>query len=170
MAPVARAVAWETTVMTGLPAAILALLAVLAMPALPALAQGSPTANDDGRFTLHRTEDGYLRLDGRTGQVSACARRDGTWACDVVPDERGLAAAEIARLAAENAALKNELQSRNLPLPGGAAPEPSAKVEQPRLRPLREPELKRMMTTIEKVWRRMVEMILEMQKDLTQEM
>ena len=81
---------------------------------------------DDSRYTFHRVEDGYLRLDGRTGQVSMCARRPVGWACQAVPDERAALEAEIARLQGENAALKKELIARNLPLPGAVKPEPPA--------------------------------------------
>jgi len=33
-------------------------------------ADNAPLDNEDSRFTFHRTDDGYLRLDGRSGQVS----------------------------------------------------------------------------------------------------
>lgn len=141
------------------------ILAALALAAPAARAQVSPPGSEDTRFTFHRAEDGYLRLDGRTGQVSACARRPTGWACQVVADERDRIEAEIARLQAENAALKKELLSRNLALPDGITlGSPPVKVEEPRRAP-REPELKRMMTLIENVWRRVVEMVAEAQRD-----
>jgi hypothetical protein len=65
---------------------------VLAAPA--AWAQQNPPAND-GRFSFHRVEDGYLRLDGRTGQVSLCAQRPEGWACEVVADDGRLTEAQI---------------------------------------------------------------------------
>ena len=85
------------------------------------------------RYTFNRADDGYLRLDGRTGQVSICTRRPVGWACQAVPDERTALEAEIARLQGENVALKKELIARNLPLPGTVKPEPpAAKPEEPR--------------------------------------
>ena len=82
----------------------------------------------DTRYTFNRVDDGYLRLDGRTGQVSICAQRPVGWACQAVPDERAALEAEIARLQGESAALKKELIARNLPLPGAVKPEaPTAK-------------------------------------------
>ena len=122
---------------------------------------------DDTRFTLHRADDGYLRLDGRTGQVSICAQRSAGWACQMVPDERNAIEAEIARLQSENVALKKELVARNLPLPGSVKPDPpSPKPEEPRLQLPNDADLDKVVNFMEKVWRRLVEMIVTLQKDL----
>ena len=132
-----------------------------------AWAQGGPAESDDSRYTFNRADDGYLRLDGRTGQVSICTRRPVGWACQAAPDERTALEAEIARLQGENVALKKELIARNLPLPGTVKPEPpAAKTEEPRLQLPSDAELNKMMTFVEKVWRRLVEMILTMQRDM----
>src|SRR3954454_14674839 len=93
--------------------------------AAPAYAQNGPD-NEDGRYTFHRIEDGYLRFDGRSGQVSTCARKPTGWICQVVPDERNALESEIARLQGDNVALKRELLSHNLPLPSGTKAEPQA--------------------------------------------
>jgi len=85
--------------------------------AVPSMAWGQTAApqSDDKRYTFNCVDEGYLRLDGRTGQVSICAQRPAGWACQAVPDERAALEAEIARLQAENAAVKKELIARNLP-------------------------------------------------------
>jgi hypothetical protein len=138
---------------------------VLAAPA--AWAQSSPPDNEDVRFTFHRAEDGYLRLDGRSGQVSACIRRVAGWLCQAVPDERAALEGEIARLQADNAALKRELIARNLALPNTIKPDaPQARVEEPRLQLPSDAEFNRVMSFIEKVWRRLVEMVVSVQRDL----
>ena len=109
-------------------------------PALPArhrphARKTAQPEGDDNRYTFNRADDGYLRLDGRTGQVSLCTRRTVGWACQTVADERSALEAEIARLQNENVALKRELLAHNLPLPGVVKPEPPvAKNEEPRLR------------------------------------
>lgn len=139
-----------------------AMAAALAAP--PASAQNTPD-NEDARFTFHRTDDGYLRLDGRSGQVSLCARRQAGWQCQAVPDERAALESEIARLQGDNASLKKELLARNLPLPGGVKPELPGR-EDPRLQLPSDAELNRIMAFIEKVWKRMVEMIMNAQKDM----
>jgi hypothetical protein len=143
----------------------LILFATLALAA-PAHAQSGPD-NEDGRFTFHRTDDGYLRLDGRSGQVSMCTRKPAGWMCQATPDERGALESEIARLQGDNATLKRELLAHNLPLPSGvkAEPPPGRTVE-PRMQLPTDAEFERMMTFIEKVWRRMVEMIVNAQKDI----
>jgi hypothetical protein len=72
-------------------------------------AQSAPVESDDSRYTFNQVDEGYLRLDGRTGQVSICTRRTVGWACQAVADERTALEAEIARLQAENVVLKKEL-------------------------------------------------------------
>ena len=152
--------------------ALLALvIAGLAVAGEVAVAQPAPQDGEDGRFTFHRADDGYLRLDGRTGRVSLCHRRSSGWQCQLVPDERSALETEIARLQANNAELKKELLSRNLPLPKGMHQEPAAprsNVQRPQLPD--DEELNRIMGVVEKVWRRMVEMILSVQRDLQKRM
>jgi hypothetical protein len=136
----------------------------------PAFAQNTPAESDDTRYTFNRADDGYLRLDGRTGQVSICSRRQVGWACQAVPDERTALEAEIARLQSENVTLKKEMIARNLPLPGTVKPEPPAgkpgKPDEPRVQLPDDAELNKVMNFMEKVWRRLVEMIVTLQKDM----
>jgi hypothetical protein len=138
-----------------------------ALAATVAGAQPSAPEGGDSRFTFNRADDGYLRLDGRTGQVSMCNRRSSGWQCQLVPDERLALEAEIARLQSDNAALKKELLSRNLPLPNGMRPESAdskSRVQRPQFPD--DAELNRIMGVLEKVWRRLVEMIASVQRDL----
>jgi hypothetical protein len=146
-------------------AIVLALLAAVAAPAL--MAQTAPPESDDARYTFTRVDDGYLRLDGRTGQVSLCVRRAIGWTCQTVPDERVALEAEIARLQAENAALKKELLSRNLPLPSVVKPEqPADKKGNPRLRLPTSSDFYLVASFIGRVWRRLVDMIVAVQNDI----
>jgi hypothetical protein len=129
--------------------------------------QTAAPQTDDRRYTFNRVDDGYLRLDGRTGQVSLCLQRPAGWACQAVPDERTALEAEIARLQAENAAIKKELIARNLPLPGTIKPEaPAASPDDPRLQLPNDADLNKVMNFVEKVWRRLLEMIATVHKDL----
>ncbi len=142
-------------------------IVALASCIAPARAQAPAPENNDSRYSFNRTEDGYLRLDGRTGRVSFCARRTAGWACQAVPDERAALEEEIARLQGENAALKKDLLARNLPLPGTVKPDaPAAKPEEPRLQVPSDADLNKMMGFLEKVWRRFVDMIVSLQKDI----
>jgi hypothetical protein len=130
----------------------------LAVPA--AWGQTPPPEGADSRYTFHRVDEGYVRLDGRTGQVSICAQRPVGWACQATPDERTALEAEIARLQGESAAL-------NLPLPGAVKPEvPAAKEEPPRLQLPNDADLNKVVDFFEKVWRRFVEVIVSLQKDI----
>src|SRR5262245_8087925 len=146
----------------------LIIVAAVVVPGVAALAQGTPAESDDSRYTFNRADDGYLRLDGRTGQVSMCTRRSVGWTCQTVPDERAALETEIARLQTENVALKRELVARNIPLPGLVKPEPppAPKPEEPRLQLPNDADLNKVVSFVEKVWRRLVEMIATLQKDI----
>jgi hypothetical protein len=125
-----------------------------------------PPQSDDPSFSFHRSEDGFIRLDRRTGQVSQCARRRSGWSCLAVPDDRAALEAEIGRLQSENAALKQALLDRGLPLPGGAKPgAPSAGAPQNEKR-VGEAEVDRVMGLFERVWRQLIEMMATLQRDL----
>ena len=63
-------------------------------------------------------------------------------------------------------ALKKELVTHDLPLPGGMKPEPAAKPDEPRLQLPNDAEFNQVMGFIEKVWRRLAEMITNVQRDL----
>jgi hypothetical protein len=147
---------------------IVAVLAIAPLAGSAAQAQSTPAEiGNDNRYTFDKVEDGYLRLDGRTGQLATCTRKAVGWICQAAPDERTALEAEVARLQEENVALKQELLARNPPLPGTPKPEsPIAKPEQPSLQVPSDADLNKMMAFIEKVWRRLVEMIVTMQKDM----
>ena len=148
---------------TGLHVAVIA--AIVSMFAGPtAQAQNGPDT-EDSRYTFHRADGSYLRLDVRTGQVSTCTRRPAGWQCQAAPDERAALEAEIARLQADNGSLKKELLSRNLPLPGGVKADPP-RGEEPRVLLPSDDEINRVMAVMEKIWKRMVEMIVTAQKNM----
>jgi hypothetical protein len=132
----------------------------------PASAQGTEPENEDSRYTFFRAEGDFLRLDGRTGQVSICTRRQAGWLCQALPEERTAFEAEIARLQSDNAALKKEVLAHDLPLPGGVrpAPPPAAAAAPPPAS--NDHEVNQIMSVIENVWRRLVAMIVSVQKDL----
>lgn len=148
-----------------------ALSALLA--SLPAAAQNGMPDSEGGRYTFSRADDGYLRLDQQTGQVSLCTRRSVGWACYPVPDERSALEEEIARLQKDNAAMKKELLARGIQLPGmkssqakpeatKPAPEAGPSVQGPS-----DAELDRAMAVMERLWRRLVEMVQRVQKELS---
>jgi hypothetical protein len=89
-----------------------------------------------------------------------------------VPDERTVLEGEIARLQGENATLKKELIARNVPLPGTVKPDvvkpdaPASKPGEPQIQLPSDAELNKLMTFMEKVWRRLVEMVMTLQKEM----
>jgi hypothetical protein len=125
-------------------------------------AQTAPD-NENGRYSFSAVNDGMLRLDTRTGAVSLCAKKDSGWSCNTVPDERSALDNEIARLQRENGALKKDMLARGLPLPSGVSGNVASADQQRELNvtvPLpSDAEIDRVMTTFEKMWRRMIEIV-----------
>ncbi len=155
-------------------ARIPAILLALTLPATTALGQTDVPAADRDRYQLTRVEGGYLRLDLRSGQVSFCSRRETGWSCLTSADDRAALEQEIGRLQNENVTLKRELLARGLPLPGGLGPaEPGAKGSEQgsekgsegSLEPPSHAEIDRMMSTVERIWRRLLQMIGRLQKE-----
>ena len=134
----------------------------LGICAIPAAAQSQDA--DDKRFTMHKVDDGYLRLDGRTGAVSLCTRPDSGWVCRTVPDERSALESEIGRLAAENAELKRTLLDRGMSLPG-LPPRPPADVGVGSAAPT-ESDVDRVVALAERLWRRTLDVIGNLKHDL----
>jgi hypothetical protein len=139
--------------------------ALLAAAALPAYPQAVDLDTEKGRFTFHQVDDGMLRLDTRTGHVSLCARRELGWACQAVPDDRTVLEAEIARLQRENATLKQEMIARGVPLPGGVRPD-APQPPQVELKLPSDADLDRVMAFFEKIWRRLIEIVRNIQRDM----
>jgi hypothetical protein len=132
----------------------------------PLRAESPVPDSENGRFTFNQIQDGFLRLDTRTGQVSLCSKRAAGWACQTVPDERAALETEIGRLQNDNAKLKKEMIARGVPLPGGIMTDPSSGRPQIELKLPSDAEIDRLMTFMEKVWRRLIDMVQGMQKDV----
>jgi hypothetical protein len=147
----------------------------------------------DARFTYHRVDDGYLRLDLRNGEVATCRQREAGWTCTMVPEERAALENEIARLQRDNALLKNALLEHGLPLPSPLTDAPTAPAEPPVASvpppsgppavdaPKRPPapipaepdqrsrdnaDVDRVMDVMERLWRRLVELMSTIQRDM----
>lgn len=151
---------------------------LVALGAGPVAAQSAPDS-ENGRYTMSPIPEGVLRLDTRTGRVSTCSKNAAGWACYAVPDERAALDAEIGRLQAEVEKLKGEL---------AAGPTVSGKIEEalPKSDSLKTPEPKvaegqrkleiplpsdedvdRVMSFLERAWRRLIEMANRVQKDVS---
>jgi hypothetical protein len=141
-------------------------LLMITLPVAAIAQTGSPDT-ENGRYAFNRVEDGFLRLDQRTGQVSLCNRRTMGWSCHPVPDERTALEEEIARLQKDNAALKKEMLARGITPPGGSTAQAPAPAEKPTLKVPSDAELDRAMAVMERLWKRLVEMVQRWQREMT---
>lgn len=100
-----------------------ALLAGAVLVAGGAQAQpADPAAAEPVRFTVQTVEGGLMRLDTQTGALSFCTQRAGGWACEAVPDDRAALEAEIDRLQARLAALEKNRAAGGAGVPDIMAP------------------------------------------------
>lgn len=141
-------------------------------PGAPAIIPSNPPS----RFTFNRVDGGFLRLDNQTGMIAFCSPQPIGWACQAVPEDRAAIEKEIARLQDEVASLKSELAALCEPPP----PRPPADLTPPQApadvtppspdksedtAKLRD-DLARARAAFESAWRRLVEIIVQLQKDM----
>lgn len=162
-------------------AAVLA--GVLASSAGLVAAQSAPDG-ENGRYSMTPIPDGVLRLDTRTGTVSTCTKNGAGWACYAVPDERSALDAEIGRLQAEVEKLKAQLaagptvsgkideampksdplQKAEPPAQGPKVAEGERKIEIPLPS---DQDVDRVMSFLEKAWRRLIDIANRVQRDVS---
>lgn len=143
------------------------------------------TARDD-RFIYEQVDEGILRLDSRTGEVSLCARRSTGWACRLVADEYLAIDSEVSQLRRENMEMRKLLADREAAAPApkaAVAPEPKAEppgaqpqaalpatTEKPAEKPVTPKggvlDLSRPIEVVDNIWRRLVEMMANVKTDL----
>jgi hypothetical protein len=166
--------------MATLPWKFLLAAAALIVVGAAALAQVRPDT-ENGRYALSPTGDGgVLRLDTKTGTVSTCSNSGAGWACYAVPDERAALDAEIGRLQADNEKLRAQLAEREGTVAGKSEealpksdslkkPEPKVAEGERKIEiPLpSDQDMDRVMSFIERAWRRLIEMAGRIQKDVS---
>ena len=144
-----------------------------------ASAQAMPDS-EKGRYSMSTVGNNVIRLDTRTGAVSTCNNSGAGWACYAVPDERAALDAEIGRLQGDNERLKAELAAREPTVTGkidDTLPKAdSLKKPDPKLaegeRKIEIPlpsdrDMDRMMSFLERAWKRLIEMANRVQKDVS---
>jgi hypothetical protein len=161
----------------------LALVVFLASAVFPAAAQMQTEgqkaegqkieslAQPPARYAFNPVNDGFLRLDNVSGQVSLCSPTSAGWACQAVPEDRAALEKEIARLQDEVASLKQQVAAFRDPAP----PRPPADLVKPDSAPpsaqndraaeLRT-DLARAKAAVQDAWQRVVDMIKGFQKDM----
>ena len=157
--------------------------------------QSHPPEFGDPRFAFHRIDSGFVRLDLRTGAIASCIQNAVGWVCTPGREERAALDLEIARLQRDNAILKNALLEHGVPLPNdmkadappsvvppapedpvprppqsvppvASAPPALPKSPEPDRASRDDAEVERIMTVMERVWRRLVEMMMSIQRDV----
>jgi cell division protein FtsB len=154
---------WETIIMRNKRFWI-ALALVCA--AAPVLADDATQPTATARYSFNRVDEGFLRLDNQSGQVSFCSLTSAGWACQAVPEDRAALEKEITRLQNEVASLKTEIAALREP----PAPRPPADLSSPADKRddaarLRE-DMERARVALENAWRGLVNMIMTFQKDM----
>jgi len=123
--------------------------------------------SENGRYTFSPSADGMMRLDTRTGAASYCSNSAAGWACYAVPDERKALDEEIGRLQAENDKLKAQLASAGRPDDKAAGPNATDKERKIEIPLPSDQDVDRVMSVLQRAWKRLVEMANQMQKDLS---
>ena len=169
--------------------------AAQASPPQPRAQPSQPPDFGDPRFAFHRTDGSFVRLDLHTGAVASCSQNATGWTCVPGREERAALDNEIARLQRDNAILKNALLERGVPLPNdmktdpatnaitpapavsvprppqtvpplASAPPASPKPVEPDRASRDDAEMEHIMTVMERFWRRLVEMMMNIQRDM----
>jgi len=127
--------------------------AMLSASALALLISGQAVSQEPiaNRFTMEKTENGFVRMDTLTGEMSICTEKAGQLVCRLSADERRAFEETLSDLSARVADLEQRLDA--------IAP-PAGKNEIPD-----EAELDRAIGAMEKMMRRFFGMVEELQKD-----
>ncbi|MEM1046561.1 MAG: hypothetical protein AAGL24_10430 [Pseudomonadota bacterium] len=89
-------------------ASLLAAFILLAGTAVGhAQTESGATSPDDERYTVRKLDNGYLRLDKQTGDMSHCVKdHHEAWTCVILPETRTRYEARIEALKTENSYMK----------------------------------------------------------------
>ncbi|MCY0093406.1 hypothetical protein [Hoeflea ulvae] len=126
--------------------------ALFSASALTLILSGQAFAEEPlaSRFTMEKTENGFVRMDTATGEMSICTERSGQLVCRLATDERRAFEESLTELSARVTALETRLDSL----------ESAGETEIPD-----EAELDRAIGAMEKMMRRFFGMIEELQRD-----
>lgn len=95
-------------------------VALIASSALLVSVGGSAAFGQEGRYVMQRADDGFVRLDTQTGEMSLCRKQDEQFVCRMSADDRRALEAEItlledriARLEADNPDRRDDLAAED---------------------------------------------------------
>jgi hypothetical protein len=154
----------------------LALLTSSCLMVGPASAQLVTDPLDGDRYLIVEVDDGILRIDRQSGDISECQETRNGWICRLAADDRLAYEAEINRLDAEVERLEEELLAVRQSLqadeqglssvPDDGRGQPSARE---RLDLPTDEELDAVMDTAEEVMRRFFDMVQGLREDIEAE-
>lgn len=122
----------------------------------------------DDQFHVVQTDDGLLRINRRTGDVSQCRNEDIGWVCRLSPDDRLAYEAEINRLDTENERLRAEVdQLEQVVASAGQDRAPDNEIAS-RMGLPSDQEIDVVMDTAEEVMRRFFGMVHRLRDDIQQ--
>jgi hypothetical protein len=156
------------------------------VPQPPSQMEGNAHPPLSSRYSFSRVENGLLRLDNETGQVAYCSARGAGWGCTAVDMDSAATETEAARLQKQIALLNNlneemtrlheEVTSLKQEIallkepppprpPADLTPLPNKESDVSVKLPTQQ-DLARARDFLEDAWRRLVEMIANIQKDI----
>ena len=130
-------------------------LAVLAIAGVAAAQVGEARAEE--RYRLERTDDGYVRMDTRTGEMWVCREQADQLVCRTAADERDAYDGEIERLNAEMDALTDRVAALEAQAGAPVATLPS------------DEEFDRTLGFMERFFRRFVDVFRDLDRELRED-
>lgn len=138
---------------------LFALVFTAALFALPAAAQ---TVKQDGRHVLIVVDDGYIRLDTRSGEIARCTGEPDKLTCRLAADERRAYVDEIERLESRI----DRLEERIAQIEAGKDTMPG---KENGLALPSDDEIDRALDTTDKIFRRFFGLVRELKRDFEQD-
>jgi len=91
-------------------------LLIAAIAVAASAASALPAGAEPGRYVMEKTEDGFIRMDTDTGEMSICTEKSGQIVCKLAADERAAFQDALDRLEERVSALE-ERAGRALAVP-----------------------------------------------------
>lgn len=95
----------------------LAVMATAGLLGATALLAAVPAHAQTGRFVMEKTDQGYVRMDTETGDISVCTAEGTQIVCKIAADERAAFQNQLEELDARVTVLERRLGAGNLPAP-----------------------------------------------------
>ena len=145
--------------------------AVMAQEPAPLLPPAGVPAAPETRWSFKRVDDGFVRLDNKTGQVAHCTPVHPGWTCQAVSENQSAQEKQIERLQDEVASLKKEIADlKAAPPPPPPPPPPPEKGGNVTIRMPTGQEIARarayLADTLTASWHQLVQMIMHFQHDV----